>query len=223
MEKWLWAAGGALLGWIASQFGTLIVDYMRRRWFKRHIVGELVQLHEDTERTWLAYTRSLQICALNGVDNAHPLPLSNKVFQNYYPQALLVFSRVQRTAMELVHSYVDQVNVGIAELRDMGRRLYDSHAHGEMSDVDHDLYESQLRAQMHTVAHARWMIGYYLQRQTFPEIENEGEHVAAYRRYCDNVEDELGNIMRSVKGLTRADFERFAPKPKPLADQPDAR
>lgn len=223
MEKWIWAAGGAVGGWIAAQFGALILNFIRRHWFKRHIVSELGQLHDETERTWLAYARSLQIYSLRGVDNAHPLPLSNRVFQHYYPEAMLVFTRVQRTAMELIHGYVDQVNSGNSELREMGKRLYESHARGEEWGVEHGIYESRLRAQMHTVAYARWMAGYYLQRQTFPELENEGEHVAAYRRYCDSVAAEIENIVRSVKGLTRADFERYSPKPAPLSSQQDAR
>lgn len=64
---------------MATQFGTLLKDVLRRYLLKRAVVSELRQVHEESRRVWTSLARSLQIHALGGVDKALPLPLSNRV------------------------------------------------------------------------------------------------------------------------------------------------
>ena len=97
-NTWLWLAAGAAIGWMTTQLGTLLKDVLRRYLLKRAVVSELRQVHEESRRVWTSLARSLQIHALGGVDNALPLPLSNRVYAGHYGEALLVFTRVRRNS-----------------------------------------------------------------------------------------------------------------------------
>ena len=96
-NNWLWLAAGAAIGWVATQFGTLLKDVLRRYLLKRAVVSELRQVHEEARRVWTSLARSLQIHALGGVDNALP-PLSNRVYAGHYGEALLLITRLCRNS-----------------------------------------------------------------------------------------------------------------------------
>lgn len=216
MENWWAVAMAGIGGWVAGQFGNVISGWVRRWHLKGHIVSELAQLYEETERIWLSYARALQLHALGGVDNSHPLPLSNKVYEGHYTDAVLVFTRVQRTAIEMIHSYIAQVNEGIAALRQRNHELLDASRAGEDIGPALGAYGSRMQALMTTTALARWMIAYYLRHPDFPELRRDGEELEQYRKYADGVQDELRNIIASVKGLSPKDFERYStPSPPP--------
>lgn len=219
MEKWLWLLAGAALGWIATQLGHLFSDVIRRYLLRRAVVSELRQIHEEARRVWTSLARSLQIQSLGGIDNSLPLPLSNKAYSSYYGESLLVFTRVQRIAIELIHKYVEEANAGLAELRHSIHRLNDLHCERGLDEASIQRFGHKLTATMSIAAETMWYTNYYIARPDFPILENSGPWLEAYQKYVDSYRDELKNIVASVAGLTRDDFERaYRPSPPPLVD-----
>jgi len=211
-SNWFWLASGAVGGWLASQFGVLLKDVLRRWWLKRAIVSELRQVYEEAGRIWVSLSRSLQMYSLGGLDPGLPLPLSNRVFVANYDDAQLIFTRVQRVTMILVHEYVGQVNAGIADLILRTNRIGDAIADGEECAGDWERYGSKLRAVMRNVAEVRWMSNYYLRHSDFPVLEDDGEEIEDYRRFRDSAAAELEKIIASVRGLELDDFKSSVPK-----------
>ncbi|MEN1929203.1 hypothetical protein WCE37_09440 [Luteimonas sp. MJ250] len=206
-NNWVWLVAGAVIGWVGTQFGTLVKDVLRRYLLKRAIVSELRQLHEESRRVWTSLARTLQIHSLGGVDPSLPLPLSNRAYAGHYDDALLVFTRVQRTAMALVHKYVDEVNLGIEDLRASIKQLNDSHHRQEYDGPGFERFGLRLQAVMGNAAEVLWLTNYYMTRPEFPVLEADSPELEAYQKYVDSYRDECKSIIASVTGLTREDFE----------------
>lgn len=211
-SNWLWLAIGAVIGWIATQFGVLLKDVLKRWLLKRAIVSELRQIYEEAGQTWTNLARSLQIYSLGGIAPSLPLPISNRVFTANYDEAQLVFTRVQRTTMMLIQNYVNSVNTGLIDLTSRTNRIGDAIASCEECSGEWERYGSMLRALMRNVAELRWMSNYYLRRPDFPVLEADGEEIEKYRRFVDKAGDELDRIAASVKDLTLEGFKRSSPR-----------
>src|SRR5690554_4410003 len=186
MEKWLWLSAGAVIGWFATQFGHLISDVIRRYLLKRAVVSELRQIHEESRRIWTSLARSLQIQSLGGIDNSLPLPLSNKAYSSYYGDALLVFTRVQRIAIELIHKYVEEANAGLIDLRHTINRLNDNYYESGLDELQVTRFGHKLKAIMSIAAETMWYTNYYISGPDFPILETGDSRLEAYQKYVDS-------------------------------------
>lgn len=219
MEKWLWLSAGAAIGWIATQFGHLASDVVRRYLLKRAVVSELRQIHEESRRVWTSLARSLQMHSLGLIDNSLPLSLSNKAYSNHYGEALLVFTRVQRIAIELIHKYVEEVNSGLVDLRSSINRLNDDYYESTLDQVQLVRFGHKLKSIMSISAEIMWYTNYYMSRPNFPILETSGPQLEVYQKYVDSYREEIEKTIASVKGLTREDFEKaYRPSSPPVTD-----
>ena len=213
-EKFLWAAVAAFGGWIAAQLTAVLKDLTYRFWLKRAIVGELVQLAEETERLWLNYSRDLQIHSLGGISNSIPLPLSNFIFANHYKDAVLAFARPQRIAMQMIHGYIAQLNETASSLHKLVLHIQEQDLREEaIFNEMHKLYGQRIRAALETVGVTRWHIRHYLENPIFPELDFKGKTHIAYVKHVDWIKGDIENTVASVKGLTLDDFKKaYDPK-----------
>lgn len=219
---WLFTGLAGLGGWILGEFGQFASAEVRRLRLKRSIVSELHQIIEETDRVWLAFARSLQIASLRGIDNNLPLPISGMVFASHYGGASLIFTRVQRTAMEMIHSYVTATNQRIAKVQSIVEEAGDISDRGESVEHHWKRYKSALRAAMMTARQTRWYAVYYLKHPDFPILEPEGEQSNEYRAYLDECEGELDRTEKSTSTLTIDDFRNSSQRARMHAAQAEA-
>ena len=208
----IWVGLAALGGWLLGQLGQLSADVGRRFLLKRQIKSELVQIVEECDRVWISSSRSLQICALGGIDHHVALPISDMVFASQYADASLVFTRVQRTSMEMIHTYVKTVNRRLENLEAIISGAADASRSEEPLELHRKRYHSALRALMMTTAMTRWGAVYHLRRPDFPVLEPDSEDMDSYRAYLDEREADLDHTEKSVVGLTLEDFKSHARK-----------
>lgn len=215
-ENWLWLTGGAILGWLVSRFGDVLRDVGRRWLMRRAVLSELVELDDRASQVWMSLARSLQLHSLGTIDGFATLPITHRVFEAHYSDAMLVFSRVQRAAIEMIHSYVDQLNIILDELRQIARSASDRVADGESASALGKRFGDKLEAGLVTAAQLQWMVRYYRTRPDFPVLEKDGEYAQKYRDYLVEIRGEIAAIEESAKGLTLADFgEARSPLPAP--------
>lgn len=209
-EKFVWAAVAAVGGWIAAQITAVLKDATYRYWLKRAIVSELSQLAEETHRIWLNYSRDLQIHSLGGISNSVPLPLSNHIFANHYKDAVLAFTRTQRIAMQMIHSYIGQVNEAAGAMHKLVSEVNEKKIReGSVERQLYQLHGERLRGALETVGLARWHIRHYLEHRDFPELDFKGGEIhTAYTKYIDWMKNDIENTVASVKGLTIDDFSK---------------
>ena len=66
----------------------------------------------------------------------------------------------------------------------------------------------RLQAVIGNTAEILWLTHYYATRTDFAVLEHDSPELETYQRYVDYYRDEFKNIIASVEGLTREDFER---------------
>jgi hypothetical protein len=207
-----WGLAWAAAGWIAAQVTSVLRDYVYRWWMKRAIDKEVRQLHEEIERLWGSYARSLQIQTIGGVDGAAPLPLSNFIFVNYYKDAVLVATSTHRIALQMIHAYVSSLNRDGERLSHLGAEIeVKAVREGRLDDADLDLYGRHLKQLLVTVGITRWHMHHYLTHPWFPVLDLKDTEIHAdYLQHIRDVEADVERIVKSAKGLTRADFSLSA-------------
>lgn len=143
--------------------------------------------------------------------------------RGHYGEALLVFTRVQRIAVELIHKYVDEVNMGLEQLRACIGQFNDSYHRREFDAQGFERFGLRLQAVMGNAAEILWLTHYYATRPDFPVLEHDSPELETYQQYVDSYRDEFKNIIASVKGLTREGFERvYRPARPPAPTSPEA-
>lgn len=207
-EKYLWAIGSAIAGWIAGQVTLVWKWWIARRWLRRAILDEIFQIYDETERLWAIYARALQVHGCRGVDAGVPLPLSNVLYANHYKDAALVFTRVQRISIQMIHAYVVALNDGAIDLRRLVDEVRVKDARGEtLSEADLDLYGRNLRGLMASVGGLRWHIHHHLTNPLFPIMDMGTETHERFLKNMEDVRDDIEKIAASAEKLKRDEIE----------------
>ena len=175
-NNWLWLAAGAAIGWVATQFGTLLKDVLRRYLLKRAAVSELRQVHEESRRVWTSLAAD---------------PRAGRRGQRA--------AAVEPGLCEPLRRGAARVHPGTA---DRGELIHKTASIGRSSTPK-----------------ASRLPHYYATRPDFPVLEHDSPELETYQQYVDSYRDEFKNIVASVKGLTREDFERaYRPARPPEPD-----
>ena len=74
---------------------------------------------------------------------------------------------------------------------------------------------------MGNAAEILWLTHYYATRGDFPVLEHDSSELEPYQQHVDSYRGEFKNIIASVKGLTREDFERAYRPARPPEPPPD--
>jgi hypothetical protein len=214
------AAFSMLGGWLLAQLAAPIRDFVYRRWIRRAVVDELVQLGDELKRLQMNYARSIQISALPGIEPSIPLPLSNHIFANHYKDAVLAFTRVQRIAVQMIHAYVRELNLGAESLRNETEEKFARIRKGEKLDLaDFDEFGNRVKCQYRMVQTARWHINHYLEHEFFPSLEPHTDEHKSYLKFLDEVEADISQIEKSCNGIRPEQFNvHFIPPQDPIVD-----
>lgn len=201
----VWAAGG----WVVAQFTAILQFLAGRYWLRRAIESELVQVADELDRLWLVYARNLQIHTIGGVPDGVPLPLANFIYTNHYKDASLVFTRVQRIAIQMIHAYIGELNTVAGELRSLVMEVQEQEIRTDSMEAAHyELYGRRIRGAMNMVGIARWHVRYYREHPLFPVLDYKSDTHVAYAKYIDEMSDEIERIVKNAAKLTRADFDK---------------
>lgn len=211
-EKVLLALISVFLGWLLAQLSGIVKERLTRRRIRKCLLEELQELQIELSHTLLKYARQLQIHALQGIDNTLSLPLSNHIFKNYYKDAVLSLSQTQRMSYQLIHTQLEQVNAGIAEQGEVARRLQEKANFKGAQGIDKaegELWGQTVVAGFTNTATTLWHVNYHLTRPRHPEMSLfTGVH-EGYVKYCQNVENQIGDILEKAKTLSREQFEKI--------------
>ena len=209
---------GVALGWLPAQASGLVKEIWSRRRVRSCLLEELHELHNELGRTQLQYARELQIHALKGIDNGVPLKLSNHIFKNFYKDAVLSLNQRQRISFQMIHSQVEALNSGIAELEATARRLGEKatlEGPQSISVAEGELWGNQVIAGFTNAAVAMWLINNHLRKPRNPDLSLWESRHTDYLKYLQAVDGQVKEILTAAKKLNRADFER-AYKPEDL-------
>jgi hypothetical protein len=207
-EKYVWAIGSAVLGWIAAQLTAVWRWWAARRWLRRAVLDEIRQIYDELERIWATYARALQVHGCRGVYPGLPLPLSNTIYTHHFKDAALVFTRVQRESIQMIHGYVVALNDGARDLKNLVDEIRAKDARGErLSDADLDLYGRNLRGLMEMIGNLRWNVHHHLSNPLFPIMDYGTETHERYLKHVEEVRRQIDEIAQSSGGLRREDFD----------------
>ena len=101
---------------LGAAIGKLFDLYIQRRKVSSFQAAILEELEDIKYRLLLicrSYERSIQIYALNGIDQGVPLKLSNPLFKKHYSDIAIKLGASQRKSLSLIDSCVESVNSGI--------------------------------------------------------------------------------------------------------------
>jgi hypothetical protein len=208
-EKIAIALGSVLLGWILAQFAALAKDWLYRKWIKRALMDELLEIRDGLDEHWLNFSHMLQMHALGGIGNDAVLPIGNHIFTNHYKDAALALNRFQRRALQMTHAHITAINEAAASLKEFIAEIQDRNTREKALDVaDLELVGLRLRALLSNVALAKWHVRHYLAHPTFPNLEIDTEVHREFERYVAQIEPEIDSIVEGArKSLRREDFD----------------
>jgi len=208
--KLIIALSSVLLGWILAQFTGILKDWLYVRKIKKCIIEELYELCSELERTLLIYSRELQIHALKGIGNGSPTPISNHIFNNYYKDAVLDLNKKQRISLQLIHTLVDNINLGIKEFSNVTAELQKMHMlnMGDgINEKDGVYWGSLITSQFINIASAIWHIKFHLKNPKNPDLTPFTHNHELYLKYLDSIDKEMKKFIDAAKTLDKSQFE----------------
>lgn len=201
---------GVIVGWILAQFTAGIKELYIRWKTKRALLEELTELDDESLRLWLAWGRSLQMVGAGGVDSAVPLPLYHHIFVNHYKDGALAMNKYQRRSMQMIHAYVDAINVEIPSIRLLVDSLQDQMREEEpLSEANFQKYRDKVQGGMYSAAVLQWHIRHHIENQSFPELDPNGPGHQGYLKYLETVRGEIKRIETSGESIDLEKFKRF--------------
>jgi hypothetical protein len=209
--KLLIGVASAFFGWVLAQFTSFAKGWFQRRKIKALLLEELRDLDLEVNRILFFYSRELQIYGAKGVGNSSTTGISNYIFKSYYKDALLSLSQQQRISYQMIHSFVDQVNAGILELRDMTMEIQNEHfANGFSQKIAKagEGWGEKVKAEYQHCASLRWQIRFHLQNKNNPDLSPYTKHHEDYARYLQNVKAEVDKVIESGKTIDREKFNQ---------------
>jgi hypothetical protein len=140
-----------------------------------------------------------------------PIPLSNHIFKNFYKDAVLSLNAQQRISFQLIHSHIEQINVGIEDARETAKRIQEKitqHGIKSISPDEGQLWSQTVIAGFINAATALWHVDHHLNQPRGPDLSVFAETHQDYLRYRQRVEDRIQEIMEAAQKLDRQSFER---------------
>jgi hypothetical protein len=197
-----------IVGWILAQTTNLLQSWWRSIHLKKALITELEDLRHHLNRVCLSYERTLQLCAIKGVDHSVPLKLNHHVFEKYYVDVCLKLSRSQRASYEIIHGHIDSLNRGMVKLSDFHPVSKYGLDGKKMED-----WTQLVRGQYHNARIAHWHISFHLKNKKNPDLGDIGSDVHKYfLSEIDSIEEHIVKIMEEAKHLKREDFEKAVNK-----------
>lgn len=210
--KLLIAVAGAFAGWMLAQFTSVITVWIQRGRVKKLLLAELGDLEKEVKRVQSFYARELQIYGARGIGNSGNAGLSNHIFKNYYKDALLSLNQEQRISYQLIHSMVDQVNLGTQELREIAIELQKEHIADGMTPTKLnkaiDLWGGKVKAEYQHCASLLWQIQFHLKYKHYPSLSPNTRHPEEYARQMQKVKEETDKIVEGGKTIDRKKLEQ---------------
>lgn len=212
-----------VMGWLLAQLSGLLKDYWIRLRARRCMLEELGELKSELARVALTYARLLQIHALQGIGNDVPLPVGNYIFKNFYKDAVIALNKKQRLSYQLIHAHVEQINLGIEELRDVTKRIHDKErtsGRESIGKADGEYWSQHVIAGFTNALEALWHVRHHLATPGGPVLDDLSATHREYLQYLQFVDDQIKELLRAAKSLKREDFEvKYRPEDflKPFA------
>ncbi|NOR44559.1 MAG: hypothetical protein GQ534_03155 [Candidatus Delongbacteria bacterium] len=200
------------VGWLLAQFTGILKDFYYTRKIKKCLLEELYELKSELERTQLIYTRQLQIYALQGIEGGTPVPLSNHIFKNYYKDAVLGLNKQQRLSYQLIHTLVENVNIGMIRHRELTIKLLEKNiikGSESITEKEGDSWGKNVICEYQNVAAMIWHIKYHLNNHKYPELLPFSEEHKNYLQYLENVDNEVSSIIEKAKKLDKGKFQKI--------------
>ena len=211
MSEGILPLAGVIVGWLLAQVSGIVKELWNRRRVRKCLLEELEELQLQLDQSLLKYARQLQIHALHGIDHHLSLGLSNHIFQNHYKEAVLSLNQAQRISYQMIHSHVDQVNIGIVRQGEITRSLQEKallEGNASISAQEGEMWGRSVIAGFRNAAVALWHIRHHRAQPQSPDLSLHSDSHKSYLRYLQNVEDRIQEIMAAAKKLQREDFER---------------
>ncbi|MBV6847843.1 hypothetical protein [Xanthomonas euvesicatoria] len=209
--KLLIGVTSAFAGWVLAQFTSFAKGWLQRRKIRALLLEELRDLDFEANRILSFYSRELQIYGAKGIGNSSTTGISNYIFKNYYKDALLSLNQQQRISYQMIHSFVDQVNAGILELKEMTIEIQDEHFANGLSEKIAKAcggWGEKLKSEYQHCASLQWQIRFHLQNEKSPDLSLYTNHHENYVRYLQNVKAEADRIIESGKTIDRDKFNQ---------------
>jgi hypothetical protein len=210
--KLLIGVTSALAGWMLAQFTNVVTVWLQRRKVKKLLLAELGDLEKEVNRVQSFYARELQTYGARGIGNSGNAGLSNHIFKNYYKDALLSLTQEQRISYQLIHSMVDQVNIGIQELREMTiefqkENIADGITPTKLNKAV-DLWGGKVKAEYQHCASLLWQIQFHLKCKHYPTLSPNTRHPGEYARHMQKAQEEADKIVEGGKTIDRKKLEQ---------------
>jgi len=136
--------------------------------------------------------------------------LSNHIFKNYYKDALLSLSQQQRISYQLIHSMVDQMNIGLQELREMTLEIQKERFEGSITlatfEKRFEQWGETVKAQYVHCGSLLWQIRYHRQHRHYPSLSPNTRHPEEYARYVQDMALEANKFIEGGKTISPEKF-----------------
>lgn len=198
--------GGAVLTQIFTAGKSIVFALVQRY----AVLDEIRQLDDELIRIEHIYARAIQIAAKRGVVRGAALPLSNVIYASHYKDAAIVFTRMQRSSIQMIHGYVAAINDGsrrFAELADDLQKGY--RKEGKLAPLDVDEYGVLAADIFRQVRVARWHINHCRTNTWFPNLDPGTRFHAEYQQFIERTNATVKDIQASAEKVSRERFERI--------------
>ncbi len=201
-----------IAGWILAQFTGVLKDFLYKKKIRKCLIEELKELETELSRMLIFCSRQLQIYSLKGIDNGGATPLSNHIFKNYCKDVVLTLNKNQRISFQLIHTLIENINVGIKVQSKVTGELQTKHileGEGGVNSAEVKLWGDGVITEFRNVASAIWQIKLHLGNQKSPDLSPYTEEHRQYLEYLENVDKEVNKIMEAAKKLDRKDIDKI--------------
>lgn len=206
------SVASAFVGWILAQLTSGLKTWLQRRKVLKLLLEELRDLDTEINRLYFFYARQLEIHGAMGVSSESTAGLSNPIYRNYYKDALLSLNQEQRISYQMIHSLVDLVNVGIADLRQQSSEVYARNASSGMTTElakSCEAWGKAAKAQFESCASLQWQIRFHLQNKGGPNLRPYTEHHEKFLVYLQDVQKKADDFIANGKTIDRAKFDQM--------------
>lgn len=207
MEIWSGIAG-VIIGWVLGVASDFLRQWRGRKRTARALLDELREVADVLDEHWLAWARSLQMFSSGALDNSVPLPIAHYIFENHYKDAAVEMNREQRRSIQMIHAYVDRININANAHRKFLETLLDP-SNGPVtitSAIDEKMRDS-VKGMLYLVRVTKFHIWYHFEHPIFPDMNSGTPGHKKFAKYLQRVRQEIDEVERQGRTV---DPKRFS-------------